>query len=82
MTLQDKLDKLKAGFEAKAPKDALEIMHRATDDLRNSGIMQAVLKSGDTAPDFELKNADEDVIRFKDLIDRGPLVLNFYRGQW
>ena len=34
-------------------------MHRATDDLRNSGKMQDVLKSGDTAPDFELKNGDD-----------------------
>jgi hypothetical protein len=82
MTLQEKLDTLKAGFEAKAPKDALEIMHRATDDLRNSGIMQGVLKSGDTAPDFELKNADENVIRLKDLVTSGPLVLSFYRGRW
>jgi hypothetical protein len=82
MTLQDKLDKLKAGFEAKAPKDALEIMHRATDDLRNSGIMQDVLKSGDTAPGFELRNADENVIRLKGLLREGPLVLSFYRGQW
>jgi len=82
MALQEKLDKLKASFEAKAPKDALEIMHRATDDLRNSGILQGVLKSGDTAPDFELKNADENVIRLKDLLTNGPLVLNFYRGKW
>jgi hypothetical protein len=82
MALQEKLDKLKADFEAKAPKDALEIMHRATDDLRNSGIMQGVLKSGDTAPDFALKNADENVIRLKDLLANGPLVLSVYRGRW
>jgi hypothetical protein len=82
MALQEKLDKLKADFEAKAPKDAMEIMHRATDDLRNSGIMQGVLKSGDTAPDFALKNADENVIRLKDLLANGPLVLSFYRGRW
>ncbi len=82
MALQEKLDKLKAGFEAKAPKDALKIMHRATDDLRNSGIMQGVSKSGDTAPDFELTNAAENVIRLKDLLTNGPLVLSFYRGKW
>jgi hypothetical protein len=82
MALQEKLDKLKADFEAKAPKDALEIMHRATDDLRNSGIMQHVLKVGDNAPEFELENADENVIRLKDLLANGPLVLSFYRGRW
>ncbi len=82
MALQEKLDKLKADFEAKAPKDALEIMHRATDDLRNSGVMQGVLKNGDTAPDFELKSADENPIGLKDLLTSGPVVLSFYRGRW
>ena len=82
MALQEKLDKLKAGFEAKAPQEALEIMHRATDDLRNSGILQGVLKSGDTAPDFELKNADENIVHLKDFLSNGPLVLSFYRGKW
>ena len=82
MALQEKLDKLKSGFEAKAPKDALEIMHRATDDLRNSGIMQQVVKIGDKAPEFELKNADENMIHSKDLLSSGPLVLSFYRGRW
>ena len=82
MALQEKLDRLKAGFEAKAPKDALEIMHRATDELKSSGIMDRVLKIGDKAPEFELKNADENLIRSKDLISGGPLVLSFYRGRW
>ena len=62
MGLQEKLNQLKAGFEAKAPKEALEVMHGATRDLRNSGIMDRVVKVGDTAPDFELKNAD-DLVR-------------------
>ena len=82
MALQEKLDKLKAGFEAKAPQDALDIMHRATDDLRESGIMQQVLKIGDKAPEFELKNADETVIRSDDLLSNGPVVLSVYRGKW
>ena len=82
MTLQEKLDKRKADFEAKAPKDALEIMHRATDDLRNSGILQDVLKIGDTAPDFELKNADENLVSLKDLLTSSLVILNFYRGRW
>lgn len=82
MALQEKLDKYKAGFMAKAPQDAQDIMHRATDDLRNSGIMQHVLKIGDKAPGFELKNADENVIRSGDLLSNGPVVLSVYRGKW
>ena len=82
MALQEKLDKLKAGFEAKAPKDALDIMHRATDELRSSGIMHQMLKIGDKAPEFHLKNADENMIHSKDILSSGPLVLSFYRGRW
>jgi len=82
MSLQEKLSKLKANFEAKAPKEALEIMHRSTDDLKASGIMEGVLKIGNTAPVFELLNAEENVIRLKDLLADGSLVLCFYRGKW
>jgi peroxiredoxin len=82
MGLQEKLNQLKAGFEAKAPKEALEVMHGATWDLRDSGIMAGVVKVGDTAPDFELKNADEKIVRLQDLLSDGPLVLSFYRGKW
>jgi peroxiredoxin len=44
--------------------------------------MQHVLKVGDNAPEFELENVDENVIRLKDLLANGPLVLSFYRGRW
>src|SRR5262249_32255391 len=47
MSLQDKLVEYKAQFESSLPPKALAIMHRATDDLRHSGIMERVLKIGD-----------------------------------
>jgi len=82
MTLQDKLNNLKSNFEKSAPKEAVEIMHRATSDLSNSGIMDGIIKIGDTAPEFELKDNDEKVIRLKDFLVNGPVVLSFYRGKW
>jgi len=82
MTLQGKLNNLKANFEKSAPKKAVEIMHRATSDLSNSGIMDGVVKTEDTAPEFELKDNDEKVIRLKDFLVKGPVVLSFYRGKW
>jgi len=35
MILQEKLSALKKDFEAKAAKDVVEIMHRATEDLKD-----------------------------------------------
>ena len=82
MTLQEKLNNLKANFEKSAPKEAIEIMHRATNDLSSSGILDGVVKTGDTAPEFELKDNDEKVVRLKDFLAKGPVVLSFYRGKW
>jgi hypothetical protein len=82
MSLQKKLDAYKEGMVKKAPKEALDIMHQATEDLRNSVVMEGVVKVGDTAPDFELQNAAGNLIGLKDILAEGPLVLCFYRGKW
>ena len=82
MGLQEKIDAYKQGMVKKAPKEALDIMRRATEDLRSSAIMEGVVKVGDPAPQFELQNAAGNRIRLKDLLSEGPLVLSFYRGKW
>jgi hypothetical protein len=81
-TLQEELNHIRANFEKSVPVNTLRIMHRATRDLKNSGIMDKVAKIGDTAPDFELKNQDDHIIRLNDFLADGPLVLSFFRGQW
>ncbi len=82
MKLQDKLDAYKKGFLKKVPEDALSIMKQATEDLRNSGIMDQTVKVGQKAPDFELKNVDGKNVVLSELLKKGPVVLGFYRGKW
>jgi peroxiredoxin len=82
MSLQEKLDAFKADFEGKAPKQAVEIMHRATAELIASGQADRTLKAGAVAPTFTLSEADDGPITSSDLLARGPLVLSFYRGIW
>lgn len=40
------------------------------------------LTVGDRAPDFVLPDAMGGEVRLSDLLDRGPVVLTFYRGAW
>ena len=73
MTLQQRLDAFKAAFESggppyNAPREAIETMHRATEDLRRSGLAQRALKVGDLAPAFQLANQDGDLVRSADLL--------------
>lgn len=82
MSLQTKLNEYKAIFEKKAPGEVLERMHRATDDLRNSGILERALKTGDKAPYFALENAENKMVRSEDILSQRFMILTFYRGRW
>ncbi len=82
MKLQDKLDDIKKGFQEQAPREALDIMHRAVEDLNNSGILDQTVKVGDKAPDFTLNNTKGQAVTLSQLLAKGPLVLGFYRGRW
>lgn len=87
MSLQQKLDAFKADFEAgkppyNVPPSVIDIMHRATTELIDSGAAKLALKAGDKAPDFTLKDPEGNVVTSADLLRKGPLVLTFYRGVW
>ena len=82
MSLQTKLDSMRNQFESKLPAETLEIMHGATVDLFKSGIMAQALKKNDTVPAFSLPDHNGNQIRSAELLDKGPLVVSFYRGVW
>ena len=87
MTLQQKLDDLKSKFESSgppynAPKAVIEVFHRATEDLRQSGLAERALKTGDQAQAFTLNNQDGNSISSAQLLAKGPLVITFFRGHW
>jgi len=82
MSLQQKMNAYKKDFEAKAPAEALAVMHRATKDLAESGILARTVKVGDMAPDFVLKNTKGQDVSLGDLTERGPVILSVYRGRW
>jgi hypothetical protein len=82
MTLQEKLDAMRAAAKTRIPPEAQTIMQRSVDDLRASGILNRVTKIGEKAPEFTLPNAAGRVVSLRELLARGPVVLSFYRGRW
>lgn len=81
-TLQARLDRIKAGFVKQASPEILEIVGRATEDVRASGILDRIPRVGTTLPAFELADTEGVAVRSSDLLARGPLILTFYRGDW
>ena len=82
MTLAERLDTIRQGADKRIPPDKRVIMHRATEDLRASGILDGVIKVGDRLPPFALQNAFGQEVRSPELLSNGPLVLTVFRGTW
>jgi hypothetical protein len=82
MALEDTLKGMREASAKRIPADKAAIMHRATEELRASGIMNRVIKVGDPLPSFALPNVYGQQVRSADLLPKGPLVLTFFRGAW
>ena len=82
MSLADKLAATRAASAGRIPPDRQAIMHRATDDLRKSGILDRIVPVGSPAPAFELANHDGRRVASTELLAGGPMVLSFFRGSW
>ncbi len=82
MSLADKLAETRAASAGRIPPERAAIMHRATDDLRKSGILDRIVPVDKPAPTFELANHDNRRVSSADLLAAGPLVVSFFRGSW
>jgi peroxiredoxin len=61
-------------------------LRRLYDDLvrrlTETATAEGAIKRGDVFPEFALPDTDGRFRLLSELVKRGPLVINFYRGQW
>jgi hypothetical protein len=81
-TLAERLNEIREGAKQSIHEEVRAIMGKATNELRVSGIMDRALKDGDSLPSFELPNRNGEMFSSAELLQRGNLVLTFYRGVW
>lgn len=82
MSLAEKLAEISAAGAKRMPEEVRAKMGAATKALAESGIMDTVIKVGDTLPAFSLPNSKGETVSSADLLAKGPLVVTIYRGQW
>jgi len=63
-------------------RDVLDMIDTTTKDLVATGIAAQALAKGDTAPVFALPDHMGNTVRSTDLLAAGPVLVNFYRGEW
>ncbi len=64
------------------PDDVLANMQAAIADLKQSGLENTAKNTGDSCPDFNLPNANNATISLSSQLEKGPVVISFYRGAW
>ena len=82
MSLEAKLAAVREASEKRIPPERLAVMHNATEQLRNSGILDRVIKPGERAPDFTLNDHNGTPVTLSALTARGPVLVSVFRGFW
>ncbi|NET31450.1 MAG: AhpC/TSA family protein [Cyanothece sp. SIO1E1] len=80
--LKTALDARKAGWAEKASDEIKRIYTEGIEDVENSGILASAKQTGDIAPGFTLQNATGQEVSLSEYLDKGPVVLTWYRGGW
>jgi peroxiredoxin/outer membrane murein-binding lipoprotein Lpp len=74
--------KLYGGEDAiKVGDQDMAVITKAAADL-SAQMPDPGIKIGEKAPDFALKNPFGKTVKLKSVLEKGPIVLTFYRGAW
>ncbi len=73
---------LQANLSAMFSKESLDVFNIDADQLAVDYQSTLKLSEGDQAPLFELPNAVGKTIALREILNNGPVVITFYRGNW
>jgi peroxiredoxin len=82
MSLKEQLAEYRADWRKRVPADRQAIMERHIEQLRTGVIARTMLKVGNRAPEFMLRNAKEEIVDIGALRKKGPVIVTIYRGGW
>lgn len=82
MSLVNELSSVSQNFRERAPPQVRESITAANDKFKASFQRSSAIQVGDTLPAFRLPDALGKEVSSADLLAQGPILINFYRGEW
>ena len=82
MPLKSQLEECRREYEANAEPSVIDAARRSIQALAETGLVAKAVKAGETAPLFRLRYGPGGFIDVSDLLDRGPVVVSFFWGDW
>lgn len=81
-TLAQQIDELNKNLTQQVPPEVLTSFGQSIEDVKKLQLEDHCIKVGDTFPNFQLKNTTNQVIELNDLLQKGPVIISFFRGSW
>lgn len=81
-TLNEQLSALVAENKSKIPEEIVKVMQAADLDLAGTGIVENIVGVGEKFPEITLPDATGKQVNIQELLEKGPVVISFYRGGW
>jgi peroxiredoxin len=82
MRIGDELARRREAVGQALPPAERQVIRDTIERLRAAQIAELSLRVGETLPDFVLPDPGGTLVASEGLLDRGPLVLAFFRGAW
>jgi peroxiredoxin len=82
MSLKAQLEARRREYEANAESHVVDAARRSIQALAETSLVAKAVKAGETAPLFGLRCRHGDFINLPDLLNRGPVVVSFFWGDW
>ncbi len=82
VSLAQRLMEIKAGIAQYVRPENQAINERAIAELEASGVAERILPVGAKAPEFTLPDQNGKMVSSVELLSRGKLIIDFYRGRW
>ncbi len=84
MSLQEQIDTYRAESASKVPAnpEMSAVYAKMLAQLVQNEAVKHTVQAGAQAPDFSLPNVDGNLLTLSELLQLGPVVVVFYRGDW
>lgn len=80
--LQEELNEIVEAFYAMISEEDIKTYQTFLEHIEEKRVAEGAVKACSKAPEFELQDQDNETVRLKDLLEKGPVVIVFYRGKW
>ena len=82
MNVREELQIMADSSKDRISSEAREVMSSFQKELESKKLLSTLRKAGDKFPNFSLPNHRGGLIKSEDLLQKGSLIVTFYRGGW